>query len=129
MITTHEYITNVLHSLLFSLAIFRALKNCLIAHASIYSGTSNAQINKGRRCSANDISGFHIHLSTQPFANRFFGQGTFGWMATQVQEKIVTRQLQTMFQIVLQCVRSVQRFGANELLSTDGTGLASIEAH
>ena len=129
MITIHEYITKILYSLLFSLAIFRALKNCLIAHASTYSGTSNAQMNKGRRCSANDISGFHIHLPIQPFATRFFGQGTFGWMETQVQEKIVTRQLQTMFQIVLQWVRSVQRFGANEPLSTDGTGLASIEAH
>ena len=46
----------------FSLTIFRALKNCLMAQASTYSGTSKAQTNRGRRCSANDRSGFHIHL-------------------------------------------------------------------
>ena len=100
--------TKVLNSLLFSLAIFRALKNCLIAQASIYSGTSNAQINNGRRCSANDDSGFNTHLSIQLFASCLLGHGTLGWMATQVHEKIVTRQLQTMFQIDLQCEMSVQ---------------------
>ena len=86
-------ITEVLYSLLFSLIIFRALMNCLIARASSYSGTSNAQINNEKRCSANNSNGFHIYLSIQPFALRFFGHGTFGWTATRVHEKIVTRQL------------------------------------
>ena len=115
-----------LDSPLFSLAIFRALKNCLIAQASTYSGTSNAQMNNGRRCSANDSSGFQIHLLIQPFASRFFGHGMFGCTATQVHEKIVTRQLHTMFQIVRQCATSVQRFAVNKRLSKEGTGLASI---
>ena len=129
MIAIGKNITKVLYSPLFSLDIFRALKNCLIAHARTYSGTSSAQTNNGSRCSVNDSSGFNIRLSIQPFATRFFGDGTFGWTAIQVHENIVTRQLQIMFQIDLQCERSVQWFGANEQLLTDGTGSASIEAH
>ena len=109
-------------------AIFRAVKNCLIAQARTYSGASNAQTNNGRRCSANDDSGFHIHLSIQLFAFLFFGHGMFGCTATQVHENIVTRQLHTMLQIVRQWVRSVQRFAANERSSMEGTGLASIKA-
>ena len=109
------------------LFISRALKNCLMDQASTYSGTSNAQMNSGRRCSANDSSGFPMHLLIQLFASRFFGQGTLGCTATQVQEKIVTRQLQTIFQIILQCARSLQWFPANEQFSTVGMGPASIE--
>ena len=109
-------ITKVSNSPLFELAILRAVKNCLIAHAKMYSGTSRAQMNSGRRCSASDITGF-----------RFFGHGMFGWIATQVHEKMVTRQLHTMFQIVRQRARSLQRFVANERLSKDGMGLASVE--
>ena len=63
---------------------------------------------KHRRTTEDDIRGFHKHLSIQPFTIRFFGHGTFGWTAIQVHEKIVTRQLQTMFQIDLQCKRSLQ---------------------
>ena len=63
---------------------------------------------KHRRTTEDDIRGFHKHLSIQPFAIRFFGHGTFRWTAIQVHEKIVTRQLQTMFQIDLQCERSLQ---------------------
>ena len=55
--------------------------------------TSNAQMNNEKRCSANNSNGFYIYLSIQPFALRFFGHGTFGWTATRVHEKIVTRQL------------------------------------
>ena len=36
------------------------------------------------------------------------GLGTFGCTATQVHAKVVTRQLQMMFQIVRQLLRSVQ---------------------
>ena len=36
------------------------------------------------------------------------GFGTFGCTATQVQAKVVTRQLQTMFQMVRQLFKSVQ---------------------
>ena len=36
------------------------------------------------------------------------GLGTFGCTATQVHAKVVTRQLQAMFQIVRQLFRSVQ---------------------
>ena len=110
---------NVSNSPLSRLAISRALKNCLIAQASTYSGTSNAQINNGRRCSANDNSWFKMHLSIQLFASRFFGLGMFGWTATQVHEKIVTRQLHTMFEIDRQCMRSVQRFVFNGWLSAN----------
>ena len=39
---------------------FRALKNCLISHAKTYPGTSNAQINKEGRCSADDITALCI---------------------------------------------------------------------
>ena len=95
-------ITQVSNSPLFSLDIFRALKNCLIAQASTYSGTSNAQTNSGRRCSANERSGFHTHLSIQLFASRVFGHGMLGWTAIHVHEKIVIRQLQIIFHIVRQ---------------------------
>ena len=84
-----------------------SLKNCLIAQASTYSGASNAQMNNEKRCSANNSNGFHIYFSIPPFALRFFRHGTFGWTATQVHEKIVTRQLQIMFKIDVQCERSV----------------------
>ena len=90
----------VLNSLLFSLAIWRALKNCLIAQARTYSGTSKAQTNNGRRCSANDRSGFHTHFSIQLFASLVLGHGILGCTATHVHEKIVTRQLQIIFHIV-----------------------------
>ena len=36
------------------------------------------------------------------------GAGMFGWIETQVHAKTVTRQLQTMFQMVRQLPRSVQ---------------------
>ena len=79
-----------------------------MAQANTYSGTSNANKNNGRRCSANDRNGFRIHFLIQLFVTRFFGDGTFGWRATQVDDKTVIRQLQIMFQIDLQCEMSVQ---------------------
>ena len=106
------------------LAILRATKNCLMDQASTYSGTSNAQMNRGRWCSTNERSGFQIYFSIQPFASHFFGQGTLGCTATQVQENIVARQLHTIFQIVLQCVRSLQWFPTNERFSMVGIGPA-----
>ena len=109
------------------LAIFWVTKNCLMDQASMYSGTSSAQMNSGRWCSINDCSGFHTHLWIQPFTFHFFRQGILGWIVTQVQEKIVTRQPHIMFQIVLQCARSLQLFPTNEQFLMVGMGPASIE--
>ena len=100
-----------------------------MAQANTYSGRSNAQMNNGRRRSANDSNGFRIHFSIQPFGARLLGDGTFGWRATQVHDKTVIRQLQIMFQIDLQWEMSVQWFAANKRLSAGETGLASIETH
>ena len=91
-------------------------------------GTSNAQTNSGRRCSVNDRSGCHIHLSIQLFPTLFLGHGILGCTAIQVHEKIVTRQLQIIFHIVRQWVRSVQGFDSNKRLSRDVIGLASMAA-
>ena len=88
---------------------------CLTAQARTYSGTINAQTNRGRRCSTNDIIGF------------CFGEGMLGWTEIHVHKNIVVRQLQRMFVTVRQCVRSVQLFDSNESLSRDVMGLASID--
>ena len=80
------------------------------------------------RCSANDRSGFHTHLSIQLFASLFLGHGILGCNATQMHEKIVARLLQIMFYMVRQCMRSVQGFVPNERLLMGGVGLPSLEA-
>ena len=51
------------------------------------------------------------------------GLGTFGCTATQVHAKVVTRQLQMMFQIVRQLFRSVQDDAARS--SMTGMGCAN----
>ena len=50
------------------------------------------------------------------FASHFLGHGMLEWTATQVHKKMIIRQLHTMFQMVQQCVRSMQEFGSNEQL-------------
>ena len=48
-------------------------------------------------------------------------------MATHVHEKMVARQLQMIFQMVLECVGSVHEFDWSEGLVIGGIGLARIE--
>lgn len=45
-----------------------------------------------------------------------------------VHEKIVTRQLHTMFHVVQQCVSSMSLFATNEMLLVDGTGPMLVDA-
>ena len=50
----------------------------------------------------------------------------FGCTATHVQEKIVTMQLQIMFQMLRQYLRSVHEFDWSKWLLIGGIGLARI---
>ena len=109
-----------LHSL--SRAIFRALRYWRIAQANMYSGTNKAHMNSGRRCLVNKRSGFRIHLWKKFFASLCLGQGIFRWTATQVHEKMVARQLQIIFQMVWECVRSAHEFDSSEQQMLGGIG-------
>ena len=61
------------------------------------------------------------------FTSHFLGHGMLEWTATQVHKKMMIRQLHTTFQMVQQCVRSMQEFGSNEQLLISGIRVASID--
>jgi hypothetical protein len=71
---------------------------CRIAHARIYSGTSSAQRNNGSLYVKNSTSGVRIHLSNQPKPGSSGVDDILGCRETQVQRKIVDKQLQMTFQ-------------------------------
>ena len=111
-----------------SFAILPATRRCRIAHDNIYSGISSAQMNSGSRCEMNERSGSHTHRSKRPISFLLPGYGTLGWMATQVHENMVTRQLHMMFQTVRHVCRSLHVEAVRCSSVIDGRGTAPLKA-
>jgi hypothetical protein len=98
---------------------------CRIAHARIYSGTSNAQRNKGSWYVRRSTSHFRS-LSRRAIPGSSGVDDIFGWSEPQVQRNIVDRQLQTMFHNVRVWRRSPLPEGSR--VSIDDIGIASPKA-
>jgi hypothetical protein len=100
-----------------------AIIYCRIAHARIYSGTSNAQRNKGSLYVRNLTNGFRILFANQPKSGASGVDEILGCRETQVQRNIVEKQLQMIFQMDRVCIGSSQAQGSR--LSINGVGTAS----
>jgi hypothetical protein len=101
---------------------FPAMIYCRIAHARIYSGTSSAHRNNGSLYVKNLTNGFRIHLSKR-LKPCFSGvDDILGCRETQVQRKIVDKQLQMIFKRDRVWTASPQT--QESRLSIDGVGTA-----
>jgi hypothetical protein len=96
-----------------------------IAHARMYSGTSNAQRNKGSLYVRISIHHFRS-LSRRLIPGSSAVEDIFGWSEPQVQRNIVDKQLQTMFQRVRVWISSPLPEGSRA--SIDDMGIAPPKA-